>query len=81
MRTQVTFDAADPHALAAFWADVLGCDVEDHSGSPGPLPRSPACTAFAAGGEQASAVTCDDNPAGLLCIFVNSFLTVTLTGF
>jgi hypothetical protein len=32
MRTQVTFDAADPHVLAAFWADVLGCAVEDHSG-------------------------------------------------
>jgi hypothetical protein len=31
MRTQVTFDAADPHALAAFWAEVLGCVVEDHS--------------------------------------------------
>ena len=31
MRTQVTFDAADPHALAAFWADVLGVEVEDHS--------------------------------------------------
>jgi hypothetical protein len=31
MRTQVTFDAADPHALATFWAAVLGCDVEDHS--------------------------------------------------
>jgi Glyoxalase-like domain len=32
MRTQVTFDAADPHALAAFWASVLGTEVEDHSG-------------------------------------------------
>jgi Glyoxalase-like domain len=31
MRTQVTFDAADPHGLAAFWADVLGTEVEDHS--------------------------------------------------
>ena len=31
MRTQVTFDAADPHALAEFWAQVLGCAVEDHS--------------------------------------------------
>jgi hypothetical protein len=31
MRTQVTFDAADPHALAAFWAGVLGTEVEDHS--------------------------------------------------
>jgi hypothetical protein len=31
MRTQVTFDTADPHALAAFWAQVLGTQVEDHS--------------------------------------------------
>jgi hypothetical protein len=31
MKTQVTFDAADPHALAAFWAAVLGVEVEDHA--------------------------------------------------
>jgi hypothetical protein len=31
MRTQVTFDCADPHAQAFFWAQVLGIDVEDHS--------------------------------------------------
>jgi len=31
MRTQVTFDAADPHAQAAFWAQVFGREVEDHS--------------------------------------------------
>jgi hypothetical protein len=31
MRTQVTFDAADPHALAEFWAEVFGRAVEDHS--------------------------------------------------
>lgn len=31
MRTQVTFDVADPHAQAAFWASVLGIEVEDHS--------------------------------------------------
>jgi Glyoxalase-like domain len=31
MRTQVTFDAAAPHALAEFWAEVLGTEVEDHS--------------------------------------------------
>ena len=30
MRTQVTFDAADPHSLAAFWASALGIEVEDH---------------------------------------------------
>jgi hypothetical protein len=28
---QVAFDAADPHALAAFWADVLAYEVEDHA--------------------------------------------------
>ena len=31
MRTQVTFDVADPHGQAAFWAEVLGLQVEDHS--------------------------------------------------
>jgi hypothetical protein len=31
MRTQVTFDCADPHAQATFWARVFGSSVEDHS--------------------------------------------------
>ena len=34
MRTQVTFDCADPHAQhaqATFWARVFGTAVEDHS--------------------------------------------------
>src|SRR5918993_207239 len=31
MRTQVTFDCADPHAQVAFWAAVFGSQVEDHS--------------------------------------------------
>jgi len=31
MRTQVTFDCADPHSQAAFWAQVFGTVVEDHS--------------------------------------------------
>ena len=26
---QVTFDAADPHALARWWADLMGYQVED----------------------------------------------------
>ncbi|MGB9376865.1 MAG: VOC family protein [Mycobacteriales bacterium] len=30
-RVQVTFDAADPHALAGFWAEALGYQQEDHS--------------------------------------------------
>lgn len=29
IRTQVVFDAADPHALAAFWADALQYEHED----------------------------------------------------
>lgn len=28
---QIAFDAADPHALARFWAQALRYDVEDHS--------------------------------------------------
>ena len=28
---QVTIDAADPHALAGFWAEALGYEVEDHT--------------------------------------------------
>jgi hypothetical protein len=28
-RVQVTFDAADPHALGAWWAELLGYEVED----------------------------------------------------
>jgi hypothetical protein len=31
-RVQVVFDAADPHALARFWAQALHYSVEDHSG-------------------------------------------------
>jgi len=31
MRTQVTFDCADPHAQASFWARVFDRAVEDHS--------------------------------------------------
>ena len=31
MRTQVTFDTADPHAQARFWAAVLDLEVEDHA--------------------------------------------------
>ena len=27
---QLTLDAADPHALARWWADLLGYEVEDH---------------------------------------------------
>ena len=29
LRTQIVFDASDPHALAAFWAEALGYEHED----------------------------------------------------
>ena len=29
LKTQVVFDATDPHALAAFWAEALGYEHED----------------------------------------------------
>jgi hypothetical protein len=28
---QIAFDSADPHRLAAFWAEALGYQVEDHT--------------------------------------------------
>lgn len=31
MTIQLAFDAADPHALARFWAHALHFEVEDHS--------------------------------------------------
>lgn len=46
MTIQVAFDAADPHALCDFWAQVLGYRVEDHHDfvnqlvSSGPLPEA-----------------------------------------
>jgi len=30
LKVQVTFDARDPHALAAWWAELLEYRVEDH---------------------------------------------------
>lgn len=30
-RLQVTFDAADPHQLARWWADLLRYEIEDHN--------------------------------------------------
>ena len=30
MPLQITFDAADPHAQAAFWAQAMDYEVEDH---------------------------------------------------
>jgi hypothetical protein len=31
-RLQIVFDASDPHALAGFWREAVGGEVEDHSG-------------------------------------------------
>jgi catechol 2,3-dioxygenase-like lactoylglutathione lyase family enzyme len=31
MNIQITFDTANPHAQAEFWAAALGYEVEDHS--------------------------------------------------
>jgi hypothetical protein len=31
MKVQIAFDAADPHALAEFWAVVLGYEIENNS--------------------------------------------------
>lgn len=28
---QITLDCADPHALATFWSEALGYDIEDHT--------------------------------------------------
>ncbi|MEV4629163.1 VOC family protein [Micromonospora sp. NPDC049523] len=37
VRIQVAFDAADPHALARFWAEALRYQQEDHSALVGQL--------------------------------------------
>lgn len=37
IKVQVVFDAADPHALAQFWAEALRYRPEDHSGIVGQL--------------------------------------------
>jgi hypothetical protein len=69
MRTQVTFDAADPHALASFWADVLGCEIEDHSDFVDELVatgRMPAQERVVSGGRSAFRdVTACRDPSGV----------------
>ena len=37
MQLQIAFDAADPHALARFWAAALGYEIEDHTAVVGGL--------------------------------------------
>jgi hypothetical protein len=68
MRTQVTFDCADPHAQAAFWAQVYDFPVEDHSALVEQLVadgRMPADDRITIGGRSAfrDVAACSD-PAG-----------------
>jgi hypothetical protein len=68
MRTQVTFDCADPHAQAFFWAQVYGMTVEDHSALVDKLiadGRMPADDRIEVGGRSAfrDVAACSD-PAG-----------------
>jgi hypothetical protein len=68
MRTQVTFDCADPHAQAAFWAQVFGTMVEDHSALVDQLVadgRMPAADRIVLAGRSAfrEVAACSD-PAG-----------------
>jgi predicted enzyme related to lactoylglutathione lyase len=56
MRTQVTFDCADPHAQAVFWSQVFGSTVEDHSALVDQLVadgRMPAADRITVGGRSA----------------------------
>jgi len=69
MRTQVTFDCADPHAQASFWALVLGVEVEDYSDFVDKLVadgRMPADDRIVIGGRSAfrDVAACQD-PSGL----------------
>lgn len=69
MRTQVSFDCADPHAQAAFWAQVFGSEVEDHSALVDQLVadgRLPADERIVVNGRSAfrDVATCRD-PAGV----------------
>ena len=64
----MTFDCADPHAQAAFWAQVFGCTVEDHSALVDQLVaggRMPAQDRIVVGGRSAfrDVAACSD-PAG-----------------
>ena len=68
MRTQVTFDCADPHAQAAFWSQVIGTPVEDHAAFVDQLVadgRMPAADRIIVGGRSAfrDVAACGD-PAG-----------------
>jgi hypothetical protein len=69
MRTQVTFDCADPHAEAAFWAQVFGRAVEDHSALVDQLVadgRMPADGKIVVGGRSAfrDVAACSDPQGG-----------------
>jgi hypothetical protein len=69
MRTQSTFDCANPHAQATFWAQVFGTAVEDHSALVDQLVadgRMPADDRVVVGGRSAfrDVAACRD-PAGV----------------
>ncbi len=69
MKTQVTFDCADPPAQAAFWAQVFGSVVEDHSALVDQLiadGRMPVDDRIVVGGRSAfrDVAACHD-PAGV----------------
>jgi hypothetical protein len=65
---QVTFDCADPHRLAHFWADALGYDKEDHTAFVSRLIESGLVglddTIEVDGGQQFADVSACRDPAG-----------------
>jgi hypothetical protein len=65
---QVTFDCADPHAMARFWAEALGYEKEDHSSFVGQLLEDgalePEGTVEVDGGRQFADVSACRDPAG-----------------
>ena len=65
---QVTFDSADPHRMARFWAEALGYAKEDHTGLVTQLLASGALSAEATvevdGGPQFADVSSCRDPEG-----------------
>ncbi len=65
---QVTFDCADPHGLARFWAEALGYEKEDHAPFVAGLLESGAIQADATvevdGGRQFADVSACRDAAG-----------------
>jgi hypothetical protein len=65
---QVTFDCADPHRVARFWAEALGYEKEDHTALVGQLLKSgaltPQDTTEVDGGPQFADVSACRDPEG-----------------